>query len=268
MAFGVVGSALMIFQALEPFLKLSRFAVWIVEHWRGIVVAPWVWLGALVHIHVPTEVASAITLCIFVATFVVRASPSSQGPVNVEDASTASATGKIPLTENYVELETISLTDIFRALSVPIFLIVVAFFIVRPQSFLGILLTLSVVVSAASWIAMGFSIAEYWIEAIISYGMVLGLLLLLLVLDNLLSHFWILHYYIWFLFIPIAAMTLILPIPLYGADIYLTAVSSAAGARQAVQATMLVIALVCMNWIGLYASALKAWLDSVTALSP
>lgn len=112
--FGVVGSALMIFQGLEPFLKLSRVAVWIVEYWRAIVVKPWVWLGALVHIRVPTEVASAITLCIFVATFTIRTSTPNKDSIDLNDQS---------------------LTMILKALTVPIFLIFAAFVIVKPQSF-------------------------------------------------------------------------------------------------------------------------------------
>lgn len=245
--FGVVGSALMIFQGLEPFLKLSRFAVWIVEHWRGIVVTPWVWLGALVHIHVPTEVASAMTLCIFVATFAIRASTPNEDSIDVNDQS---------------------LTIILKVLTVPIFLIFAAFVIVKPQSFFGILLTLSLAIWVSSCIAMGFSIRNNGIEVMVYTVIVFGILSLLFVLANLSSQFWIIHYYISFLFTSIAGMALFLPRLAYGRDIFLTAVFSAAGARQAVRATMLVVALVCMNWIGLYAPTLKAWLDKVTALSP
>jgi hypothetical protein len=64
---GVMGGALSVFVNFEGLIKVARFSQWIVNHWREITRAAWVWAFSWLHIKVPEALVGPLTFLVFMA---------------------------------------------------------------------------------------------------------------------------------------------------------------------------------------------------------
>ena len=253
--FGIIGSALTIFQGLEPFLRFSRLALWIVDHWRHIAAVPWTWLGSLIDVQIRQELALICSFLVFILIFCAR--------INLHSRQSNQL-----LSPNWV---------IFHVGYLTMFLAVSSIVIInRPAtpeasiggavafgSFWSVLsmriidkMTYRIVVMV--WLTVCWTIALLvtwhllrqgppdWNPDLPSYGGPYGgYILLFLLITGL----------------PGCSL-------LAGGQNEKIMTFLRTGATNATRTILLVVVFVYISWIGVYAPDIKAWIDNTTSVSP